>query len=56
MCPAAPLTKHASPGRGETYDWAKPAEGRTCRMSDHLPLWMEIKTDVTRDDLSGFTG
>ena len=28
---------------------------RTWQMSDHLPLWVEIKTDFTRDYLSGFT-
>lgn len=28
---------------------------RTWQMSDHYPLWVEIKTDFTRDYLSGFT-
>ncbi len=46
-------SEESDPGAADRSDLAFYRRWRTFPMSDHLPLWVEIKTDFTRDYLSG---
>ena len=50
-----PAPDEPDPEQADNDDLAFYRRWRTWQMSDHLPLWVEIKTDFTREYLSGFT-